>query len=167
MEFVEVENMAQKIKINELNIIEYAEFYGDRAIPITFSDTDIQNALDTHNSERRSFQGNLEELLNEWNMNSDINAYCEKQKNYHCLRIATLIKSGTWKEPILVYKDRKTILDGQHRVRAASFLNETEINAIIVECVLSDNEKEKLWNSISENGNVVKALQLLNIPYST
>lgn len=57
----------------------------------------------------------------------------EDWKKYHIYRIATLITTDKWQTPIVVLADLKTIENGQHRVIAAKYLNELEIDATLSE----------------------------------
>lgn len=125
-----------KIKLNELQVKTYADCSTDQPIPIIFNFADIKKAIDENRYDKRSFQVDLTELKNEWNRNSnnDYKKYIENSKKYHIERIAYLIKSNLWKFPIDVYSDLKTIKDGQHRIWAAKYLNQSEIEACV--CML-------------------------------
>lgn len=118
-----------KIRVNELDLKPYADTSFGKPIRINFEFSDIRNAIEEKRFDKRSFQGDFDELQNEWNNNSTYEEYLEKSKQYHIERIAYLIESGNWKIPISVESNLKTIRDGQHRVWAAKFLNEEEIDA--------------------------------------
>lgn len=64
-------------------------------------------------------------------MNADYNEYLKRKKKYHIERIAYLVTSKEWEKPIKVRSDYKTIIDGQHRVWAAKYLDKEEIKAEI------------------------------------
>ena len=67
-----------------------------------------------------------------------------------------------------IYDDRKTILDGGHRLWAMYTLKITEIDAIIIKMPpeLTHEQRESLWNTISKlNGNSKQALKSMNIEF--
>ena len=123
-----------KIKIEQLNLLPYAdESYGQPRF-VTFTFDDIRNAIAEKRYDARSFQAHFNELKDEWNRDTrNYDEYLERKKKYHIERIAYLVTSGLWKEPIIVCSDLRRICDGQHRVWAAKYLNEDEIEANVKE----------------------------------
>lgn len=119
-----------KIKIIELELKPYADTSLGQPNYIHFDLDDIKVAIQEKHFDNRSFQDDLAALLKEWNDNSNNYVeYLERSRRYHIERIAYLIETDKWKFPIIVEPDLKTIIDGQHRVWAAKYLNEEEIEA--------------------------------------
>lgn len=156
-----------KIPIDDFSLIPYNSCYKDYFEAIFFTFSDIEQALLKKDWENRSFQASLSELRNEWD-SVDKQTSVVIQKKYHIKRIATIIHYEIWKEPIIVYNDRKTILDGGHRLWAMYTLKMTEIDAIIIKRPpeLTHEQRESLWNTISIlNGNAKQALKSMNIEF--
>ncbi|MBI3502007.1 MAG: hypothetical protein HY063_09445 [Bacteroidetes bacterium] len=122
-----------RIKISDLNIVPYADISFPEPRIVNIADEEIQKAVNEKRFDKRGFQSHLAELTNEWNSgNADYEEYIRRYTKYHIERIAYLIESGLWKEPIAVCADLKTIKDGLHRVLAAKFLKESEIESKII-----------------------------------
>jgi hypothetical protein len=159
-----------KINLNELQLVDYADYYNNKATPIAFDCLEINKAFEEDIVEYRSFQRDKKKLIAEWNekSNGSYEHYIKLVQIYHITRIATIMKTDLWIEPIIVYKDHKRILDGQHRVWAAKCLKKFEIEAFVLNTndELGTDLRELLWDKISAlNGNVESALQSLNITY--
>jgi len=156
-----------KIDIRKIKTVPYC-CNGDPNNILSWVDKEIKKAIDSGKVEDRSFQYDLEELQKEWNNNSaSIKDYCQQEQAYHINRIATLVIKNNF-DPILLYKDKQTILDGQHRVLAAKYLNMSEIEAFVIDSKppISDEIKKKLWEKINSFcGDSEKALKSLSIEY--
>jgi ParB-like chromosome segregation protein Spo0J len=87
------------------------------------------------------------------------------QKQYHVNRIATIIGKGIWREPLLLYVDRKSILDGGHRLWALCYLDKKEVEVIVIERnSLTGSEVDALWQAIAQCcGDSRRALEYLKI----
>lgn len=92
---------------------------------------DIQKAIDDNYFIARPFSGNQEALMNEWVAASggDAMKFIEVATRWHAGRIAHLYKEGN-KDPIGIDRDYN-IHDGLHRLLAAEFRGDTEIEAVI------------------------------------
>jgi hypothetical protein len=94
---------------------------------------DIQKAIDDGYLVDRPFSGNQQALLDEWcaasSGGADRAKFIEIATRWHAGRIAYLVKEGI-KDPIGINQDY-TIHDGQHRLIAAEFRGDTEIEAVI------------------------------------
>ncbi len=84
--------------------------YDEKIHPLHY----IEKAMANLCVERRSYQKDLELLKIEWDSVDSITSI-EMQRNYHSNRVATIINDEIWKDPIIVYRDQKSILDGMHR----------------------------------------------------
>jgi hypothetical protein len=97
------------------------------------SNQDIQKAIDDGYLVDRPFSGNQQTLLDEWcaasSGGADRAKFIEIATRWHAGRIAYLVKERN-KEPIGINLDY-TIHDGQHRLIAADFRGESEIEAVI------------------------------------
>ena len=116
-------------KVNEITLVPYAEF-GCNCDP---SRDDIQCALDEGNLEERAFQRDLEELKAEWlqasNNARDAAEWIRQLKSYHARRVAWFVAHG-WSDPITIGSDGK-IKDGLHRLHAAKFLGNEEVEVVL------------------------------------
>lgn len=92
---------------------------------------DIQKAIDDGYFIERPFSGNQQALLDEWvaACGSDAAKFIEIATRWHAGRIAQLVREGN-KDPIGVDADY-TIHDGQHRLLAAEFRGDKEIEVEI------------------------------------
>jgi hypothetical protein len=92
---------------------------------------DIQKAIDDGYLVDRPFSGNQQALVDEWLAAAagDAMKFIEVATRWHAGRIAYLVKEVN-KEPIGINPDL-TIHDGQHRLIAAEFRGDTEIEAVI------------------------------------
>ena len=123
--------MITKIKIAKLNLLPYADLSFGEPRKITFTFGDIKNAIAQGRYDKRSFQADIDELKAEWNKGArNYDEYLERKKKYHIERIAYFARHR-WKDPIKVRSDLTTIIDGQHRIWAAKYLNEQEIEACV------------------------------------
>ena len=109
-------------------------FHTSAGIDVRFThptNEDVQKAIDEGYFVHRPFSGNQEDLLNEWcaasNGGADRARFIEVATRWHAGRIAYLVKEGN-KDPIGVAPD-DTIHDGQHRLMAAEFRGDEEIEA--------------------------------------
>ena len=96
------------------------------------SSQDICQAITNKSFELRPFSEVDQEVLRaEWTQaaNGDIHEFARLQRAYHAKRIAFLVVSGR-NDPIEV-DSTGNITDGNHRVRAAIFRGETEIEVLI------------------------------------
>ena len=95
------------------------------------TNADIQKAIDDGYFIDRPFSGNQEALMHEWvaASNGDPAKYIEVATRWHAGRIAALVRDQN-KEPIGIHAD-DTIHDGQHRLIAAEFRGDDEIEAEI------------------------------------
>ncbi|MGD0885223.1 MAG: ParB N-terminal domain-containing protein [Thermodesulfovibrionales bacterium] len=147
-----------KKKVAEINsAIKYAVFCGGQTIPCEPSSADIQDARDQKNYETRSFQD--PKVL------AELGTDAIKHKKFHAEKIAYFAAKGC-KEPILLYNDETTILDGLHRVKAAkcSGLEEVDVIVIAQPPTLSEETRNKLWSAIARLKDPEGALKSLNIP---
>jgi hypothetical protein len=115
-------------KISELHRCNYGLPHTDISCEPTSSE--ICTAISNKQFESRSFdQADKNGLLNEWNnaANGNDTEMGRLQKIYHAQRIAYLIVNG-WSDPITIDLNG-VITDGNHRIRAASFLGRAEIDA--------------------------------------
>jgi hypothetical protein len=158
-----------KIETKSIRNGRYRAGYKGTFVDIEIDNSDIKEALEKENIEDRSFQGDLDSLVKEWNAAPNLTTSIDQQKKYHANRIATIIKKGLLSEPILIYKDidpQHDYLDGGHRVIAAKYLNESHIEVITIDREkLSTTEKDLLWKEIKQTGDVKVALGNLNIPF--
>jgi len=94
---------------------------------------DIQKAIDDGYLVNRPFSGNQEALLLEWceasSGGADRAKFIQVATRWHAGRIAHLVKEGN-RDPIGIKTD-DTIHDGQHRLIAAEFRGDKEIEAEI------------------------------------
>jgi len=94
---------------------------------------DIQKAINDGHLVDRPFSGNQQALLREWceasSGGADRAKFIEVATRWHAGRIAQLIKEGN-RDPIGINTD-DTIHDGQHRLIAAEFRGDEEIEAVI------------------------------------
>jgi hypothetical protein len=153
------------IPITNLSLVNYNARYKNEWRKISFAHADIQKAIDNKEWEQRPFQSSLSELQVEWDLAGDLEASIELQKQYHVKRIATIIKEKLWQHPLLLYKDRKSILDGGHRLWAMNVLKRDKVEVIIInKSVLSESEKEILWKTIRQfGGDARRTLEYLRI----
>jgi hypothetical protein len=94
---------------------------------------DIQKAIDDGYFVARPFSGNQEALFNEWcaasNGGEDRAKFIEIATRWHAGRIAHLVRVAN-SDPIGINPDG-SIHDGQHRLIAAEFRGDTEIEAVV------------------------------------
>lgn len=117
-------NNSYSKKIFEINNTKY----GQDNVSCEPTKEEIEKAVDDGNIDKRSFQGNLEELKKEWE-GKDEEKY-EAIREYHCRRIAYFVVNK-WNEPIKLKRDGKTISDGLHRFKAALFLGYEYVDVVI------------------------------------
>lgn len=153
-----------KIPITHLSLISYNACHKGIFCPISFGFLDIHEAIENRQCELRSFQECIKDLQAEWDSVS-LESSVELQKQYHVNRIATIIGKGIWREPLLLYVDRKSILDGQHRLWALRYLDKKEVEVIVIERnALTVSERDALWQAIAQFcGDSRRALERLKI----
>lgn len=156
-----------KKKIVEINIPAYVEFYGEKHISCEPTTEEIRLAVQNADfEEKRSFQGDIDELKSEWNKGvKSIDEYCARRREFHARRIAYFVKTNGWREPILLCVDGKTILDGSHRLKAAKYVGCEQVNVIVTSAStsFSDKEKNKLWLVMAREKNIKKALSEVGV----
>ena len=103
--------------------------YGEGTTCCEPSKDEINAAIQKKELEPRSFQGDIAELLTEFNEQAtgDFQEYCHLVRQYHANRIAFFVVNG-WNDPIIVKKDGKMISDGLHRLKAAIHMGINEID---------------------------------------
>lgn len=139
--------------------------YGVGNISCEPTNDEIRKAIQEKDFERRSFQGDILELDAEWKKRAEVeNEYYYWQRRFHVKKVACLVSEG-WEDPILLYKDEFTILDGSHRLKAAIYLGHEEVEVIVTDAPpdLSDIQKNQLWVAIREHGELDKALTIAGI----
>ena len=136
--------------------------YGQNSISCEPTKEEIEKAILEKDFERRSFQGDLNELNAEWN--KEAKNFYEVVKRFHIRKTACLVVEG-WDEPILLCKDERTILDGLHRLKAAIFLKMDTIDVIVTDAPsnLSAVQKDRLWKARADYGNFKEALGRVGI----
>ena len=95
------------------------------------SDADIMKALSKREYETRGFQEHeaalTAELFQNGRSEKDI---CQSMTEYHARRVAYFVEYG-WNDAILLSPDGVTVMDGSHRLRAAIYKGEKEIDCEI------------------------------------
>ncbi len=145
-----------KKKVSEIKDVSYS--VGN--IIFVISEDEIERAIREKDFETKSFQGDLHELNIEWNKEAkNFEEYADRQRKFHIRKIANFIENG-WEEPILLFRDGYTILDGLHRLKAAKYLNQEEVDVIVTDASpdLSDDVRQKLWAAITMHRSLEKAL---------
>jgi hypothetical protein len=157
-----------KIKTVDIRAGLYNAVYKGQREAITIDNNDLQKAIDDNIIEERSFQGDLDELIAEWNNEPDFKSSAEKQKKYHTERIATFIILDLLEEPIYIYEGISPLvkyLDGGHRIAGAKYWGLPQMEAIAVKTSgkeLTGDEKNKLWQIVKSNGgDFVAALKVI------
>ena len=122
------------IKINDVKgRPPYGNRFGDDVRLTQPTRADVKNAIDACYFEERPFSGNQKALFDEWcaasNGGTDRSKFIEVATRYHAGRIAKLVRDG-WTDPIGVSHD-DIIHDGLHRLLAAEFRGDVEIEAEI------------------------------------
>lgn len=159
--------MSEFVPISSLDFVPFGHTVNGVGKEIDTSEEKVKLALSSSIEETRSFQKDIESIL------TDINSFPNEQEVFnrleeiHNLRIAYLIKSNAYKSnPILIYKDKKKIFDGQHRLLAAKYDKCTDIEAIIINDWLDEAKLYELWAKINDcGGNVIQALNALGISF--
>ena len=104
------------------------------------SHMEIQYALDNGLFESRGYQTHHDELNHEWKEglsfeldeeSRSLQEFADRKKSYHAKRIAHFVVHG-WSDPIILDANGR-ITDGSHRLKAAIFMRNDEIDVIILD----------------------------------
>jgi hypothetical protein len=96
--------------------------YGENNVCCEPSKAEIESAVGEKDLEKRGFQEHLRELTTEWNKGSNFEEYCDCARKYHARRIAFFVVNR-WDDPIMLNKDKHTVSEGLHRLKAAIYLH--------------------------------------------
>jgi hypothetical protein len=119
-------------KISELRYPPYG-YYITETQPVVAdpSREDIETAVKSRQLEERGFQNSLQALLSEWaeglSLPADLDEYGRRCRIYHARRIAYFVVNGWDGEAIELAPDGVSVTDGLHRLRAAIFNRQEEV----------------------------------------
>lgn len=115
-----------RLKVDELPLVPYGDnTYGDRKCEFGFED--ICEAIKEGRFDERPYAYDGE-LYDYFNAGADYEEFFRRLTKYHIERIAYLVHSGKWSDPVTV-NESGAVTDGNHRVWAAKYLNQNYIYA--------------------------------------
>jgi hypothetical protein len=121
------------MKISEVKCPRYGNLFGNDVRITEPSPKDIQKAIEDGYFEETPFSDNSQALFDQWcaasNGGADREEFIRIATRYHAGRVAKFVRDG-WTDPIGIYPDN-SIHDGSHRIRAAAFRGDQEIEAEI------------------------------------
>jgi len=104
--------------------------YGENNVSCEPSKEEIERAIRENDFEKRAFQADLNELKGEWDKARSFEECCDYVRKYHIRRIAFFVVNK-WDHPIVLNKDKCTVKDGLHRLKAAIYLDMETVDVII------------------------------------
>ena len=158
-----------KIDINRIRQKGYAAFYKKEATSRNISiDQDvIKKSLENDELETRIHHTDAS-LKFEWDNAKNFDESHELQRQFHHKRIATLIKEDKYKDTIIVSRigeGEYRLIDGGHRLHASKFMDETEVDAIVLRRDINAAEKKELLKKIECSMTIEVALTEMGIDY--
>ena len=121
------------MKISEVKCPRYGNLFGNDVRITEPSPKGIQKAIEDGYFEETPFSDNSQALFDQWcaasNGGADREEFIRIATRYHAGRVAKFVRDG-WTDPIGIYPDN-SIHDGSHRIRAAAFRGDQEIEAEI------------------------------------
>jgi hypothetical protein len=117
-----------KKKVAEISNVPY----GENNVSCEPSKEEIERAIRENDFEKRAFQDDLNELRTEWSKARSFEEYSDYVRKYHARRIAFFVVNN-WDHPIVLQKDKCTVEDGSHRLKAAIYSDMETVDAIINE----------------------------------